>query len=190
MRARYALLAVIAIAFVVAGCGGSGRLPIASSGSSAAPSGSSAAPSGRRAVNGGVAIVVPSGWEAGSLDQPAGLVLAADKADLGAAVPKGPRLKATRVDTADPSPSDLVAAIDQASLTGPVETADTTIGGKPAASVEFTQTVEGIAETTRTVAVSTGPGAAYLFTLEAPEAKWQSNLSTLEAALASTTFDG
>ena len=182
MRRTHALLTGIAIVLLCAGCGGSGGTPKAASGSSAPPS-------GRRATNAGVSIVVPSGWEAGSLQEPPGLVLAANKADLSAAVPNGPRLEATLAGNDDPSPSDLIAGIDQASIVGSVETAETTIGGQPAVSVEFTQTVAGTTETTRTVVATIGPGQAYTFTLEAPQTQWQTNLSTLEGALGTTMFD-
>ena len=182
MRGTHAPVVAIAIVLLCVGCGGS-------KGTQKAAPGSSAAPSGQRATNGGVSIVVPPGWVAGSLQDPPGLVLAANKADLSSAVPNGPRLEATQVSGDDPSPSDLISGIDQASLAGSVATAEATVGGKPAVSVELTQTVAGTTETTRTVVATIGPGQAYTFTLEAPQAQWQSNLSSLEGALATSMFE-
>ena len=180
---RFVALAIVAVVVVIAACGGGSSHP------TAATTASSQAPTGQRATYAGVTMLVPAGWAAGRLAQPNGLVIARNKDDLASSTPTGPRLEARLGAQQEPSGSDLVAGIDNTPFVGDVTTSETNVAGKPAASVEWTQAVDGANETTRTVVVSLDHQLAYVFTLQAPQNLWQASRSTLDDALASLTID-
>jgi hypothetical protein len=165
---------LVLLALGLAGCGG---------GSSHASAGAS-----HRYTNAGVTIQVPPGWSTKSLTGPTGLVIAANNADLEAGAPGGPRLTARVGSRNETPPAELIGGINRSPFAAP-QVATTKVAGAPAATVEWTQAVDGTKETTRVVTASLSSDLAYTFTLEAPQSVWEANVSTLEAALSSVSID-
>ena len=113
-------------------------------------------------------------------------VIASRQADLDAKVPSGPRMTARRTPGVAPSVGDLMVGAKQP-FVGDVKPDQTTVDGKSAVSVEWTEATSGVKHTTRLIMVRLVDGA-FTFTLEAPQADWDNNRQTFEGIVASVKF--
>jgi hypothetical protein len=137
----------------------------------------------------GVTMKVPPGWASETLTQPDGVEIAQNTADLSDSAPAGPRLVGRIGSQQESQASDLMSQIDHSGPISNLSTSATTVGGRPAVSVEWSEALGDTNETTRTVIVSLAHNLAYVFTLEAPTSLWSASLSTLQGALAAVSIN-
>ena len=132
-------------------------------------------------VSGPVRLAVPAGWYL----SPDGLTAAQAEADLAAAIPQGPLVRArVNVETTDP-----VQAFEAAlAATSSVEAGpdDVTIDGLPGVAITIRRTIttDGGAPrdvVVRSIAVTPPTGESVLFELWSPAAQWDTVAATLEA---------
>jgi hypothetical protein len=132
-------------------------------------------------VSGPVRLDVPAGWFA----SPDGLTAARAEADLAAAIPQGPLVRArVNAETTDP-----VQAFEAAlAATSSVEAGpdDVTIDGLPGVAITIRRTIttDGGAPrevVVRSIAVTSPTGESVLFELWSPAAQWDTVAATLEA---------
>ncbi|MCU0273041.1 MAG: hypothetical protein MUE34_07410, partial [Acidimicrobiales bacterium] len=130
-------------------------------------------------VSGPVRLAVPAGWYL----SPDGLTAAQAEADLAAAIPQGPLVRArVNVETTDP-----VQAFEAAlAATSSVEAGpdDVTIDGLPGVAITIRRTIttDGGAPrdvVVRSIAVTPPTGESVLFELWSPAAQWDTVAATL-----------
>lgn len=128
----------------------------------------------------GIEVLVPETWE--SRTDAGGLFIAADASDLTGFVTAGPRLWAMRVPVERPEPRELLdqAKTAAASISAPPE--QVTVDGEAGVAIESSGDV-----VSRSISVDVD-GVAYLVTIEAPAAQWESERDLLEQILESLRF--
>jgi hypothetical protein len=144
---------------------------------------------GDAVTNAGLTLQPPEGWTVEPVPNPPALVLAEHATDVDAPAPSGPRLTAQPLTAAPLNTDELIAGAEEAPLLGKLKTFKTKVGDAPGAGIEWTTTNDGNALTTRWITVSLGEGHAYTFVFEAPRTQFKRAKKTLEAVLATVTFD-